>query len=114
MLVHETNLFVEKENLFENYIHYDSTEKGNGAIFTCAGFSVAVVWSQHYVYVFDSHSRNSNGFHNPNGKAILLKFCSINSLNNYVKGCARYIFASLFFKSKQIFKFSNFMTSSNA
>ena len=85
MLAHESNLFVEKDNLLENYKHYDSTEKDNGAIFTCAGFSVAVVWSQHYVYVFDSHSCNSNGFHDPNGKAILLKFCSINYFNNYLK-----------------------------
>ena len=34
MLAHESNLFVEKENLLKNYKHYDSTEKGNGAIFT--------------------------------------------------------------------------------
>ena len=85
MLAHESNLFVEKKNLFENYRRYDSTGKGNGAIFTCAGFSVAVLWSQHYVYVFDSHSRNSSGFHDSNGKAILLKFSSINLLNNYFK-----------------------------
>ena len=85
MLAHESNLFAEKDNLFENCRHYDSTEKGNGAIFTCAGFTVAVVWSQNYVDVFDSHSRNSNGFHDPSRKAILLKFCSINSLNNYLK-----------------------------
>ena len=85
MLAHESNVFVGKENLFENYRHYDSTEKGNGAIFTCADFSVAVLWSQHYVYVFDSYSRNSSGFHDSNGKAILLKFCSINSLNNDLK-----------------------------
>ena len=61
-----------------------TTRKGNGAIFTCAGFSVAVLWSQYYVYVFDSDSRNSSGFHDSNGKAILLKFCSVNSLNNYL------------------------------
>ena len=85
ILAHESNLFVEKENLLENYRRYDSTGKGNGAIFTCAGFSVAVLWLQHYVYVFDSHSRNSSGFHDSNGKAVLQKFCSINSLNNYLK-----------------------------
>ena len=36
MLAHGSNLFVEKENLFENYRRYDSTEKGNETIFTCA------------------------------------------------------------------------------
>ena len=35
--------------------------------------------------MFDSHSHNSNGFHDSNGKAILLNFCSINSLNSYFK-----------------------------
>ena len=85
MLAHESNLFVEKENFFENYRHYYSTEKGNGAIFICAGFSVAVLWSQHCIHVLNSQSRNSSGFHDANGKAILLKFCSINSLSNYLK-----------------------------
>ena len=77
--------FLEKNNLFENYRHYRPSEKGNGAIFTCAGFSVAVLWTQNHFYVFDSHSRNSKGFHDPNGKAILFKFCSITSVNNYLK-----------------------------
>ena len=85
MLAHESNLFVEKMNLLKNYRHYDSTEKRNGAIFTCFGFSVAVVRPQHYPYFFHFHSRNSNGFHDPNGKAVLLKFYFINSLNNYLK-----------------------------
>ena len=85
MLSHESNLFVEKENFFENYKHSDSTGIRNGAIFTCTGFSVSVLWSEHYVYVFDSRSCNNNGFHNSNGKVILLKFCSISSLNNYLK-----------------------------
>ena len=84
-LSHESHLFLEKNNLFENYRHYSPSEKGNGAIFTCAGFSVAVLWTQDHFYVFDSHSRNSKGFHDPNGKAILLKFCSITSVNNYLK-----------------------------
>ena len=83
-LSHESHLFLEKNNLFENYRHYSPSEKGNGAIFTCAGFSVAVLWTQDHFYVFDSHSRNSKGFHDPNGKAILLKFCSITSVNNYL------------------------------
>ena len=84
-LSHESHLFLEKNNLFENYRHYSPSEKGNGAIFTCAGFSVVVLWTQDHFYVFDSHSRNSKGFHDPNGKAILLKFCSITSVNNYLK-----------------------------
>ena len=34
---------------------------------------------------FDSHSRNTNGYHDPNENAVLLKFCLISSPNNYIK-----------------------------
>lgn len=33
------------------------------------------------MYLIDNHRKNV--FHDPNRKAILLKFCFINSLNNY-------------------------------
>ena len=34
---------------------------------------------------FDSHSRNADGYHAPNGKAILLGFCLVSSVNSYIK-----------------------------
>ena len=37
-LSHESHLFFDIDNLFENYRHYNSDQRGNGAIFTC-GFS---------------------------------------------------------------------------
>ena len=55
----ESNLFSERNNLFENYIHYSPSEKGNGAIFTCAGYSIATIWSNNDVFIFDSHSHNT-------------------------------------------------------
>ena len=36
---HESHLFVDVDNLFENYRHYNSDQRGNGAIFTCGKFS---------------------------------------------------------------------------
>ena len=36
-LAHESLLFAEKNNLFENYRHYSESDRGNGAIFTCGG-----------------------------------------------------------------------------
>ena len=43
---HDSKLFAKKDNIFDNYRHYDVPEKRNGAIFTFASFSVAVLWSE--------------------------------------------------------------------
>ena len=43
-LSHESHLFVDIDvNLFENCRHYNSNQRGNGAIFTCGGFSFATI-----------------------------------------------------------------------
>ena len=81
----ENHLFGDRNNLFENHIHYSETEKGNGAIFTCSGLSIAVIWAGDCVFLFDSHSRNINGRHDPNGQAVLLKFSLLSCVNNYIK-----------------------------
>ena len=85
MLVFESNLFVERNDFFANYRNYTESERGNGAIFTRAGFSIAIIWWNNSIFVFDSHSRNADGYHDPNGKAILLEFCLVSSLNSYIK-----------------------------
>ena len=35
--------------------------------------------------VFDSRSRNNDGFNDPNGWAVLLQFLTMWSLNNFIK-----------------------------
>ena len=40
MLVHESNLFAERNDLLANYRNYTVSERDNGAIFTCAGLSL--------------------------------------------------------------------------
>ena len=35
MLAHESNLFAERDDLFESYRSYSDVEKGNRAIFMC-------------------------------------------------------------------------------
>ena len=42
------------------------------------------------MFLLDSHNHNTSGLHDPNGKAVLLKFSIVSSLNNYIK----YIFES--------------------
>ena len=36
-------------------------------------------------FLFDSHSDNIDGFNDPNGRAVLLEFRAMMSLNNFVK-----------------------------
>ena len=47
-----------------------------------ASFSVAVMWNKTSVFLFDSHSSNDHGFHDPNGKVTLHDFRPMISLNN--------------------------------
>ena len=69
----------------KNFRQYSDRDRGSGAIFTCGGFSVAIIWMQNAFFLFDSHNRNVYGFHDPPGHDILLKFSSISYLNNYIK-----------------------------
>ena len=52
MLDHENHLMPDKNDLFENYRYLT-------AIFTCAGFSVEIIWNKTSVFLFDSHSLRS-------------------------------------------------------
>ena len=74
MLDHENHSMQDKNDVFENYRHLTQRNTGGGAIFTCAGFRVAIMWSKTSLFLFDSHSRNNQGFHGRNGKARLLEF----------------------------------------
>ena len=49
-----------------------SDDIGNGALFTCAGFSLALIWHKTSVFVFDSHRRDRNGRHVFNGQSAFL------------------------------------------
>ena len=37
------------------------------------------------MFLFDLHSWNTYGLHDPNGQAVLLSFSTVSSLNNYIK-----------------------------
>ena len=84
-LSHESHLLADINNLFENYRHYNSDQRGNGAIFTCGGFSLATIWCVNSFFLFGSHSHNIDGFNDPNGRAVLLEFRTMMSLNNFIK-----------------------------
>ena len=80
---------LNKFDLFINHNKLSSAEVGNGAIFTCAGISFALIWGKKSVFLFGSYSRNSEGCHDPNGLSLLLEFSSFTFLNKFIKNTLR-------------------------
>ena len=68
-----------------NNNHFNANSSGNGIIFIMAGFSFAVIWSENGCYLFDSHSRDINGFPSPIGASVLLKFGSVYEVQEYIR-----------------------------
>ena len=60
--------------LLQNNNHFNANSSVNGIIFIMAGFSFAVIWSENGCYLFDSHSRDINGFPSPITTSFLLTF----------------------------------------
>ena len=71
-------------DLFFHHKCLSSNEIGNGAIFTRAGTSIALIWNTNSVLVFDSHSRDSKGCHISDGKSVCLEFCSVEVLDCFI------------------------------
>ena len=71
-------------DLFFYYKCLSSDKIGNGAIFTCAGTSISLIWNTNSVFVFDSHSRDSNGCHVSDSKSVCLEFHSVEVLNYFI------------------------------
>ena len=69
----------------QNNNHFNANSSGNGIIFITAGFSFAVIWSHNGCYLFDSHSRDINGFPSPIGASVLLKFGSVYEVQEYIR-----------------------------
>ena len=63
----------------------DANSSGNGVIFIMAGFTFAVIWSENGCYLFDSHSRDINGFPSPIGTSVVLKFGSVYEVQEYIR-----------------------------
>ena len=54
---------------------------GNGALFFVNKYTVSLIWSKKTIFLFDSHSRDSDGC--IDGTSVLLKFKSTFELQNY-------------------------------
>ena len=71
-------------DLFLYHKQITSEVLGNGVIFTCAGFSFALIWNKNSVFVFGSHGRDRNGCHVPNGQSVLLELSLVDILNSFI------------------------------
>ena len=69
----------------QNNNHFNVNGSGNGIIYIMSGFSFAVIWSENGCYLFDSHSRDINGFPSPRGMSVLLKFGSVYEVQEYIR-----------------------------
>ena len=71
-------------NCFTSHI-----EMSQGCILFITGLCIAVIPSSSIesIFVFDSHSRNNAGVHDPNGFAILMKFHTFEKAADYIVSC---------------------------
>ena len=71
-------------DLFSTHKHLSDYEIDTGAIFTCGGLSFALIWKKKSIFLFESHSRTSDGNQAANGQAILLKFAYTRDFKNFI------------------------------
>ena len=77
LMVDRQKLKIALENVFE---------KGDKAFFTCRDLTTAMIYENNKFYIFDSHSRGSNGFFANFGTAVLIQFDSLNELVDHLFG----------------------------
>ena len=61
------------------------TNTGTGAIFFINGYTFALIWNKSGIFLCDSHSRSKEGFITADGTSVLLKFKTLNEVQNYIK-----------------------------
>ena len=57
---------------------------GNGMIVIIKGYSFSIIWSDTAIFLFDSHSRDSNAIPSSNGTSILLQFDTMHNVQQYL------------------------------
>ena len=65
--------------------HFNSNSGRSGMIFIIGGFTFSIIYTSAGVYVFDSHSRDDNGFPSPTGTSVLMKFRSLRETEEYIR-----------------------------
>ena len=58
---------------------------GTGALFIVNNYILGLIWGNDSIYLFDSHSQDQYGNISSSGTAVLQKFDTLFSLENYIK-----------------------------
>ena len=58
---------------------------GVGALLTVNNYILGLMWGNDSIYIFDSHSKDENGNLSSSGTAVLLKYNTLYSLENYIR-----------------------------
>ena len=58
---------------------------GSGALLIISGYIFGLIWGKECVYLFDSHSNDYEGNISQNGSTILMKFETLDDLQDYIK-----------------------------
>ena len=61
------------------------TNTGTGAIFFVNGYTFALIWHKLGIFLCDSHSRNEEGFITSDAASVLLKFKTLDDVQNYIE-----------------------------
>ena len=70
-----------ENSIFKGHLNRDI---GNGLIFTTAGYSFSLIWNKNSVYLFDSHSRDRNGYFTEQGTSVALSFKTLTDVEKYI------------------------------
>ena len=65
--------------------YQETLNTGNGLIFFMNGYTVTLIWSKQGLFLFDSLCRSAEGFVALDGYSILMKFKSLDEVQNYIR-----------------------------
>ena len=63
----------------------DAQQIAAGALLIVSNYILGLIWGNDCIYLFDSHSKDENGNLSSFGKAVLLKFDTLYSLESYIR-----------------------------
>ena len=64
--------------------HDFQENEGNGYLLLFKGYTISITWSKAFFFLFDSHSRDSEGRIVANGTSVLLRFRSLTAIEKYI------------------------------
>ena len=72
-------------NYFLKVSYQETLYTRHDLIFLINGYTFALIWSKQGFFLFDSYSRSTEGFVALDGYSILMKFKSLDEVQNYIR-----------------------------